>query len=321
MVGIDWKKIATVFRRRGLGAAALTALGGVGLAVADQATTRFVPAISDYISDILVHPAFSVALSEPSEVTDVSLRAVNSNSEETPVEFDLQGPRLIVVHAGPGNYIIIVKRISVRGTEKLQQPIEVARGGVVKIAAEDSEWDLVANFERAGDAAGSKLTNTRWVTTAEEILYISQLPSGSLSRVLNAAFSEIGVQEFGSKEDAARIDQYWTGVKFDAPSTGIPWGSSFVSWAVEQGGVDSAKSASFNAWLSWGVSVPVKQAAPGMVAIYPAPGLAEASSGLLVGIILQGREGCTDIISGNLLNRVAITCVTGTPKDIRWIPS
>lgn len=113
------------------------------------------------------------------------------------------------------------------------------------------------------------------------------------------------------------ITGYFMGTNITVGSPQVPWGGAFLNWVMLQAGTSAPGSAVFTSWLSWGESVPVERAAPGMVVIFDFPRLPEARSRLLVGILMRKKADCVEIIAGNVVDRVVLTCVAGTIKSVR----
>jgi hypothetical protein len=131
---------------------------------------------------------------------------------------------------------------------------------------------------------------------------------------------QVGVTDGGSEADRNAIGTYWETVHPPFLPAGDPWGGAFLGWAMYKAGVEPpAQSASFLSWQTWGKSIPIDRGEPGMVGIFDFPGLRQAPSKLLVGIILRRKPECTEVIVGNIANRVVITCVAVPLKAVRWI--
>ena len=104
------------------------------------------------------------------------------------------------------------------------------------------------------------------------------------------------------------------------PTDTLAWGATFVSWVIDRARLAPPDgAAAYASWRNWGVLVSPELATPGMVAIFNRPA-GGSQPRYTAGIIVRQRETCTEIVAGNLGDRVAVTCVNGKPLEVRWRP-
>ena len=72
---------------------------------------------------------------------------------------------------------------------------------------------------------------------------------------LHIALRELGVTEKKGKVHDERVLEYQKSTTLKATDDETPWCAAFVSWCLEQAGVESARSSVARAYLSWGKEI------------------------------------------------------------------
>jgi hypothetical protein len=228
------------------------------------------------------------------------------------------GERSVEVSVAPGNYLLKLRRDRNGAKEILNVPV-ILRNAGAELRVDVSHWAPEAgasHLEGTNPAGAPNLRNTRWTITQADWDVAKSASDPKLSQILRTALGQVGVYEKGSEADKAAVLGYFKNTNFPA-SLQTPWGGAFLDWVMGQSGAPITRSPAFASWQTWGSAIPVGEAQPGMIAIFDFPGLPEAPSKLVVGIFLRRTPACTEIIAGNIVNRVVITCVAGTPKMLR----
>lgn len=88
----------------------------------------------------------------------------------------------------------------------------------------------------------------------------------SLFPWLELARKEIGTKEISGSKHNSRILEYHSATKLKATEDEVPWCSSFVSWCLEQSGIESTKNAWARSYLSWGQEI--KTPAIGCIVVF-----------------------------------------------------
>jgi hypothetical protein len=328
---IDLKKLLRTLKRRGPRAVLFAVASTLALGIADQFTGRIIPKLTSAIDNYLYPPKFVLRFSDPVTIQDrgISLREVEADpGSALMAAYQVESPKLVAVQAPPGSYFIVLRRDSRGAQEELTAHLFVKeKGEALDVDTSNHNWASSTELNQGGDSEGGVspstadfLSGTRWTTTTEDFVMVQSVADHTLRSALAIALMEVGTYEFGSSDDRRRISEYWSAVPtWTSPIENQPWGGTFLSWVMSRANIPSPGSASFRDWRKWGYSVPSNQVTPGMIAIFSKPGLPEARSGLLVGIILKLREKCTEIVAGNIADRVVITCVEEAPLDVRWV--
>ena len=76
--------------------------------------------------------------------------------------------------------------------------------------------------------------------------------NGEMPNWLACAYQEVGVLETPGADTTKRIIEYHSVTSLKATSDEVPWCSSFVSWCLEQAGIESTRSAAARSYLKWG---------------------------------------------------------------------
>lgn len=314
-VEAQWKALK---KRRGL-RITLIGLGSALLfAVANKLADNALTNVVDDVSALVKPPTFLVVFSEVTDSKGLQLET-DDGSVVARVKVVPLGDRAVEVSVAPGNYLLKLRRE--RGAQKQVLNVPVAlRSTGASLSVDASLWapeGAASHFEGTDPSAAANLIGTRWITTPADWDVSKSVSDNLLSRILKMALGQVGVSETGSDADKATILAYFRGTNITAPTLQIPWGGAFLDWVMGKSGAPVTGSAAFGSWQNWGTAVPSEQAQPGMIAVFDFPGLPQAPSRLLVGIVLRRTAECTEIIAGNIANRVVITCVTGKVKFVR----
>ncbi len=334
MAAIDLKGLTTTFKSQGARTALIALATTLALGVVDQFTARIIPQATAAIDNFLDPPNFVMRFSQPVEIeaNGIELRDSGADPEgAAPVAYRVEAPRLVVVAAPPGSYIVLLRRNMGGDRQLLVEAVLVKdKGQSVSVDTSDGNWVSSAALEQAGDQGGepaqpdappSFLSGTRWTTTADDFAAIPTLPDRNARSVLAIALAEVGTHEFGSEPERARIREYWATVPgWAGPTDTLAWGATFISWVIDRARLAPPDgAAAYASWRNWGVLVSPELVTPGMVAIFARPG-GGSQPRYTAGIIVRQRETCTEIVAGNLGDRVAVTCVSEKPLEVRWRP-
>jgi len=71
---------------------------------------------------------------------------------------------------------------------------------------------------------------------------------------MEVAFKELGVEEIPGLESNPKIDKYLA-VTGMSPDDSIPWCAAYLSWVLEQTGIESTRKANARSYLSWGKEI------------------------------------------------------------------
>jgi hypothetical protein len=322
MVEMPWRSAARLLRMQGARPAIFSLVVAFVIAVLDSATTAVIPALGTWLRDTLWPPAFTVELTTSTKITGISLSSLEDEAEHE-IKFSQRADKYLTINAATGNYYMTLRQQTEGVERKLITKADLLVGGqTVTVKTEPSNWASDQELKNIGDTAatpGGVLKYTRWTSTRDDELLLLGA-TGVTGRILKTAFGELGVHENGSTADTERIAEYWKAVPtwpVSQTTAGVPWGGTFLSWAVEEAGIASPKSASFLAWQKWGKVVQRDEAVPGMIGIVPQSELVQAPSRLLVGIILRRLPECTEIVTGNVADRVVVTCVKDDKMIVR----
>ena len=69
-----------------------------------------------------------------------------------------------------------------------------------------------------------------------------------------AALSELGTAEVPGDGNNPRIVEYQRATTLHATDDATPWCAAFVSWCLQQGGVESTRSSLARSYMPWGVA-------------------------------------------------------------------
>lgn len=331
MAGIDLNETLATLKRSGPRTALIAVATTIGLGVADQFTGRIIPTLTAGIENFLDPPSFILRLSAPATLAPdgIALREIGADaSEARPAPFRTENAKLLVVRARPGNYILVLRRTADGVPQELREPLTVKESGqVLTLDTGPANWASVAELDQPASSAvagstpaGAFLIGTRWTTAPADFAGLPAIEDRVARSALAIALAEVGTNERGGEQDLARIRQYWSAVPGmgDAPIS-LPWSAAFIAFVIERAGLSPPPGAAAGqSWRGWGQPVPAEAISPGMVAVFARPGAATSPARLTVGIVVRRRPDCTEIIAGNIADRVVITCVSQPPIEGRW---
>ena len=340
MSTIDVKEFFRTWKEKGISTAFYLVFSGILIAVIDNFTARIIPTIVDSIDNYFSPPNVILKLSNAIDIKngEIKLRGLATDpSTAKKVVYQTESPRLISVQTAPGSYIIEIFRTKGDLRDKLVDSISFkTKGESVPIDTSEILWEKIKiigqydGYSFAGDLSYGysdlsptanlppTLVGTRWITTPVDFELISTIEDRSARSALAIALAEVGTFKRGGNSDELRIAEYWKAVPNFRFGDKTPWGGAFLSWVIEKSNAIPLASASFTDWTNWGQKIPAESDTRGMIAIFPLPDLPQAPSKLLVGLILKIRAECVEIITGNIAERVAITCVKLPLNEIRW---
>ena len=323
----DWKRIISQLKRRGVLSTVIWILSLLAIGVFDNLTAKIIPAISQKIENFYDPHTANLSFDEPIVLAERGLYLRKPSEEADPEgysRYDVVSERSIVVYAEPDNNIMTGKRINNGPGEIARDAVGIQRRGEkITVKFLPNDWkkpgelarDLPAAPPTQSQAAATDMVvaSTRWVTTADDFAVLSSISDKGAKELLGAALIEVGVDENGTQQDKDRISDYWRSVAgWSTPTEGVPWGGAFLSWVVTRAGFEPPRAApSFLAWQNWGVELPQDDVRPGTLAIFRRANLPEASSRLLIGVVLRKQRDCIEIITGNVADHVAISCIKG----------
>jgi uncharacterized protein (TIGR02594 family) len=328
------KDVWEAFKKGGPKFAATTLLSALILGLADQFTVGVLPAIKSRAINMFDPPNFTLQFPTAldADALKVSLLDIGSGAETTP-KFYVRRERFVVIEAAPGNYDVRLRRGSGPVAEELPLVASVEKPGqIIEVDDSESRWSTVAALTTGVEPSPSirpseesgKLTGTRWAAAPEDYAMVASAETVVARSILAGALAEVGIFEEGTDQEKARVLHYWDaapGIPIGLETIdSVPWGGAFLGWIVQNAGVSPPRgAASFNSWLDWGEER--QQPSPGLLAVFQMQSLPEAPSRLLVGVVLRQRKECVEIIGGNLVNRVAITCVAAPAISYRVPPA
>lgn len=326
---IDSEKTWKAWREGGLKVALVSLAATLIFGVVDKLTAGIIPGIADSIHDYFVPPRFSVFFSKPVvlEQKDIVLESIPRSDRRT-LGIVEHADRYVVVSGPAGEYSLRL----VRAERVLPAQLSFKRGESVKLDTAESQWESAATVTSAanvlrpaaaGRSGGNDVVDVRWTTSADDLAQVSRATSPAMRQILSSALLEVGVNENGTPADKERIYQYWMAIPQLAERNSItkenlgPWGATFVSWAVSRAGIKPPDmGAAFTSWREWGVAVPPDKAEPGMIALFETA-LPETRGRLIGGIVLRRRPQCTEIVTGNVADRVVVACVSLDAAAVR----
>jgi hypothetical protein len=315
---IEFEKIWEAAKLRGPRLAFIGLASALVFAVANKLADNAVSNAVDVVSALVSPPTFMVVFSEPIDTKELQLLEDGRKRRED-INIASLGERAITIKVVLGFYLLKIHRKT--DGRILNVPLNLrSTSSEYNIDTSETHWASeteTTHFEGANLSAAPNLIGTRWSTTQADWEMAESAPNAKLIGILNTALGQVGVNQTGSENDKRAIINYFSGTDIMNPSIRIPWGGAFLDWVMAQSGSPTAGSASFISWLGWGESVPVDRAAPGMIVIFDFPGLPQAPSRLLVGIYVRRKAECTEVVAGNIADRVVITCVSGPIKSVR----
>ncbi|MGO4128790.1 hypothetical protein AB4Z01_30650 [Inquilinus sp. YAF38] len=338
-MAIEWGKIWRVARSKGLTAAAYLLGTTVALGIANQLSEGWVAKAARFVEYKIDPPYVLASVSEPLEITKdgIWLRNTGSDADFYKAEYREENKRIFNIKAFPGSYLIAFRRNWNGNQEQAQKILRFEKSGEeVGFSLVSTDWVGLKDLAEAGDEGGASiptplepspaappspgaLSRTRWTATPSDFATLAFIGDRAARSILAIALAEVGTSERGRPDERMRIIEYWSAIpSVHAPTIELPWASVFINWVVAKADVSSPQSPRSEAWRQWGTEVSFSDARPGMIAIYQRRGGGTQPQRYMVGIILRKRDGCTDVIAGNVVDRVVITCVSGVPLDVRW---
>lgn len=318
-MGLQFEEIWRSLLRGGPRIALLTFGSALAFAVinklADNAMTNGI----DYLSAIVRPPTFLLVFSDP--VNPVGLELLKDGRAKQANKTETLGDRALKVTTSPGYYILKVYRDRSDGRYALSAPLNLRPANSdYQVDASENHWALeqeITHFKGTNLDAPPNLIGTRWITSQADWETVASAPTEKLASIVKTALEQVGVNAKGSEVDKQTIVGFFSQTNVPSPSQVTPWGGAFLNWVMRKSGAPTPGSASFTAWLTWGEPVSMDKSAAGMVVIFDFPGLTQAPSGLLVGIMTRRKSDCIEVVVGNIADRVVITCVSGSVKSIR----
>lgn len=326
-MALETESLWRIYNAKGLRAVLAAALLAIIFGVSDYFTTQIVPALGTRIQHYFDPPFYTVTFSVPIQI-DLKKSEFSpippSAQRSLKLEMDAKN-RYLMARGDPGLYWIELHRQGDRVLPVGRVNFE-KRNDDAKVDTAEGKWERVSNVQKGlqealGESANAKsgseqLIETRWSRVDADVAQVRTAPDSVTRTMLATALGEVGTFEYGTEPEKQRILGYWD-VTPDLRDRNLvkqnalgAWGGAFLTWVVTQAGVKPpALSTAYNAWPAWGESVPPSDVMPGMVALFSLKGLPELRSRYLAGVVLRKRDDCTEIITGNVIDRVVITCV------------
>jgi len=319
-LAFEFEKIWKTVRLKGPKLALMALISALAFAIANKLADNALTNVVDRISALVSPPTFFVVFSEPINTNDLQLLE-DGQKPLTDIKVITLGERAVRISVAPGYYLLKLYRHQNEGKYVLNAPLNLrANSGDYSIDVSETRWALetaTTHIEGADPGDAPSLVGTRWITSKADWDIAASASSKKQADILKTALGQVGVNAKGSEADKAAILDYFKETTFPNPKIEIPWGGAFLNWVMAKSSVPGTRSAAFASWLNYGEQVPIGSAEPGMITIFDFPGLPQAPSRLLVGIFLRQTQGCTEIIAGNIADRVVITCVKGAVKMVR----
>jgi hypothetical protein len=321
---MDAEKLWEIFKRGGIRVALISVFSALTFGLVDHFYSQIIPTVAEKIQRRFSPSEFVLTFTNPVAVDEkqTKISAIPEHSgRSVSLQKDDQNRWLVFV-GDPGPYWLELhrddKRIFSVGQINFQK-------GVVNEKLDTSEGKWAQPSAIAKDDAGTQqpeksgsqiLKGTRWSLSEADFAQIAKAQDNIGRQILFAALNEVGVFEFGSDSDKARIYAYWNVTPELLRQNQVTleklgaWGGAFLTWAVSKAGLQPpALSTAYRSWLDWREAVSKDAIKPGMVALFRTNDLRELRAGYLAGVVLRTRPDCTEIISGNVVDRVVVTCV------------
>jgi len=318
-MALDFEQAWQVFKERGSRIAVWGLISAILFAVANKAADNLLSGTVDRIWGVVKPPTFAIVLSQPVKEPKIILR--EDEKKITAVKIKLHSDRMLELSTRPGLYTVEFYRDDQRGRLVLKSPLPLLNpASSIPLDTSESQWApelATTHFESQNTSGPANLVDTRWTTTKDDWEVVRSVTDRNLQAIITVAMQQVGVNENGPASDKETIAKYWTATRH-SPYPGAPWGGAFLSWVIhESRSKPENPSPSFLDWVTWGKDMPTTEAKPGMLAIFDFPGLRQAPSNLLVRVFVRQNKNCSEIIAGNIANRVVITCVSAHLKSIR----
>ena len=318
-----------------LGAAGVFSVGAY-----DNLKGGVVEGVADWVRYHLFHPIHVLELSDPVPVIRDGVTLLPVGGREKPAHLDriafnpgIAGTNLIrniEVTVYPGSYYVILERTSPDGNLVLgEQVVSIGKEPMVKLNTAASQWSTrtaLTTVPQAPGVAPGRTTGTRWTAAVSDSEALASA-GGQSAAILRAALGQLGVWKAGGEADRYAIGSYWQAAREAGgtppmteanPIYGL-WGGAFLAWAVSQGGgMPPSGAAAFRSWQNWGTAVNPTSVQPGVIAVVETgQQQAPTPSGLMVGVFLHQRADCVEMVTGNIADRVVVTCVQGRVLGFR----
>ncbi|MET4493473.1 hypothetical protein [Bradyrhizobium sp. LA7.1] len=321
-MAIESEKIWKIFRRGGLWLALSSVGGAIVFGVVNQLSQGIIPSISDGIRDRWSPPKYLIIFSSL-----VDLDVPNTKIEPLPKEdarkitIEEVTSRYISLSGPPGEYWVTLTR---KDSKFLPARLALKRAENLSIDTAEEKWGKpevlsksVAEVQsREPSKPGSAILRTRWVTTPSDYDQIALAKSKATKTILSTGLNEVGVGPPSDPAGKTRIYNYWSVIPTLREMNRItvdylgPWGGAFLAWVITKSQVDPPNlAAAYNSWAAWGQSVPTADPEPGAVALFETKAVPGLTGNYLAGIVLRRLPECTEVITGNIFDRVVIACV------------
>ena len=312
-MSLNSSDVLATLRQHGLRLTIVSIVSTISLGIIDQFTSKIIPSVAQRIENLFDPPRFIVTFSTPVDISAGPSVSALDSSGAVPVKVNKISDRSFAALAGPGAYELRLQRKHEQVLQELvaTQSIEKSKQ-IWLVDSSERNWANAAELRsgpRSSSAPGaeeSRLSATRWSVTEQDFVVLAAVQDSVLRSILANALAEVGVFEKGTEREQRRILSYWAGI-MNVSSTDMPWSGAFLGWAVKQAGAqpprDSARVAS---WRQWDEEVPELGMSPGMVAVFQ-PNTATRSG--LAGIVLRRQPSCIEVVMGNIVDRVVISCV------------
>jgi hypothetical protein len=296
--------------------------GAIALAVANGLTQNaLLPAVTRGIIELIRPSTVTVNLKDPAD--DITTVRVKENWKpiETQVEIKHVNGKTLNLKLAPGAYIVRFEKGDGNDRQVATVSLAFKESGENR-DVDNLEWHLDTELKTnvQGKSAGDLpdlLSETRWLTVPDDFAQIASAPDAASKAILANALLQVGI-DGRSANDESRIANYLAAAPMKVGSARQWWGGTFLAWVIKKSDVDAPPDAyAFKNWQAWGVASNEPKPKPGAIAIFGDIPVQIAPSGLLVGIVLRNQKNCTEVIAGNIVGHVSITCVAHKPAQVR----
>lgn len=297
-----------------------TVVFGVG----NYLTDGIIPYIGSAIKDAWSPPRCTIIFSKAVDLDTPSLDFTPIPREDRrTLKVTGTDKQYVTLSGSPGDYFVTLRRADSR---VLPTRFIFKRDENFPIDTSDDKWERQETIKQDLDdkvhspdskRSGSDiLREVRWSATSADLAQVSLAKTKESKTLLTNALQEVGVNE-GDPANKARVYEYWSGIpqlrerNQITPDKLGPWGGAFLTWVVMKSGLKPpALSSAYNSWPAWGANVPNDSPEPGMIALFATKAVPGLTGSFLAGIVLRKRPDCTEIVTGNIVGRVVIACVS-----------
>ncbi len=322
-MSIQSEKIWKSFREGGLWLAVFSLCSTLVFGVIDHLTGGVIPKVSNAISDYFWPPTYMVTFTVPVEIDtkQASFRPLPFR-ERRDIKIIAATSLYIELTGDPGDYSVTFSKPD---KSILPTILRLKRDENPPIDTADSKWSRPEILQRSvaeiqspdtSRSGSGVLSEVRWSVAASDLDQISAARTKEARTILTTALREIGTNERGDSTSRERIYSYWSVIPILRQLNGItpdnlgPWGGAFLTWVIKQSNLDPPSSAAaYNSWTGWAQAADTDNPEPGMVALFATKAVPGLRGSYLAGIVLRKRIGCTEIVTGNIADRVVIACV------------